>query len=261
MKRSLVFALFYLCAPFLLAVRTIQRFYMIDVDTGFFTEGFGTTGVLITGAFLVFAVIELLMTWLSKPQVVEMPERSKGIAVGTFAAGVCLMISAVASVLTGDGVGALVMTVANFVFALCMFWRGASMLSALPFPAALTPVSIIYFLIKLVFGFAGYAGEVAVTDSVFDILTMCLLLLFFTADAKITAGVGTKKTAVAFYGYGLSAALFCVCSVFPTLINLLMGSAFDIHGDPVPDITYVGFAVYIMAARNSAKDEKTVTTD
>ena len=251
MKRSLVFALFYLCAPLLIAARTLQKFYMIDVETGFFAEGFGTTGMLITVAFLLFAVVELVMSALSKPERVSLPDSSRAMAVGTFAAGVCLMISAVGSVITGDNL----MAAADFIFGLCMFWRGLTLLSKIRFDGMLAMVSVVYFLIKLVLGFAGYAGEVAVADSVFDIVTMCLLVLFFTADAKVTAEVSNKKTAVAFYGYGLSAALFCVCSVFPSLINLLMGGAFELHGNPVPDITYIGLAVYVLIALNSAKED------
>ena len=251
MKRSLVFALFYLCAPVLLAARTVQKFYMIDVDTGFFAEGFGATGMIITVAFLLFAVVELVMTALSKPERVVLPDNSRSMAVGTFAAGICLMISAVGSVITGNNVAA----IADFIFALCMFWRGLTLLSKVSFDGMLAMVGVVYFLVKLVLGFAGYAGEVAVADSVFDIVTMCLLVLFFTAEAKVTAGVSNKKTAVAFYGYGLSAALFCICSVFPSLINLLMGGAFEVHGSPVPDITYIGFAVYILIALNSAKED------
>ncbi len=256
MKRSLVFALFYLCAPFLLAARTLQRFYMIDVSTGFHSEGFELVGLLITVGFFVFAVIELVLTWLTYPRRLDPTERSVGMAVGAFSAGACLLIAAAALVLTGKGVADTVMALADFAFALCLFWRGACLLTRLKFSPPLSLLSVVYFLIKLIFSFSAYAGEVTVTDTVFDILTMCALLLFFVADAKIIAGIGNNKTAVAFYGWGVSAAVYCLAAFFPSVVNLLFGNAFELHGGSLPDITYVGFAIYILASLNTAKEEK-----
>lgn len=251
MKRSLAFALFYLCMPVLLVARTLQRFYMIDASTGFFAEGYSVPGTVITGAFLVFVVIEMLMMALSKPAHAAVPRRSRAMAVGSFAAGVGLAVSATVSVLTGDGVADFVLAPAAFVFALCMLWRGVSLLGAVPLPRALAPVGVIYCLVRLILGFAGYAGEVTVADSVFDILTLCLLLLYFTADGKLLAGVGKPKTMAALFGYGLPAVLFCISSFFPSLVNAVLGNPFVLHGGGMPDVAYVGFAVYILTAVNS----------
>ena len=253
MKRYQVFLFFYVGAPVLLVARLLQRFYMIDEATGFFRDGFSAVGSVVTGAFLVFIVAAWLLCRLSRPQERCLPERSLPMSVGAFTAAGFLLLAALIQLLTERGAASLLVALASAVFAGCLAWRGVALLGKAPHLPLLAPVGTVYCLIRLVVRFAGYAGEVTVSDSLFDILTMCLLLLFFNAEGKLLVGDKSEKLPSSFYAWGLSGALFCLSGFLPSAVDLLLKKSFVLRGGLLPDLSYIGFAVYLLIALHTAQ--------
>lgn len=253
MKRYQVFLFFYLGAPVLLAARLLQHFFMIDRTTGFFRDGFAAVGGVVTGGFLVFLVAAFLLCRLARPQESQLPETSRPLAVGAFLAAGLMLLTTVIRLLTEEGGAAFAVTAMTAVFGCCLTLRGVALLGKAPHLPVLAPVGTVYCLVRLVVSFAGYAGEVTVADSLFDILAMCLLLLFFNAEGKLLVSLAGERLVSAFFAWGLSGALFCLASALPPVIDLLTKPGGALRGGPLPDLTYIGFAVYLLIAVHTAQ--------
>ena len=246
MKRPLLFTLFFICTPVLLAARVLQQIYMIDTVTGFYKDDFGYVGNIITIVCLLLIPVLLLTVWLSRPTAVVPNVRSKALGIASFFATICLAISGVTQIITATHSGYFALAIMSFATAAVIVLHGIACFTDGKFNGWLTIVCVIYGLTRLVITFMGYTGEVTVTDTLFDIATMALLLLFFYSSGKIIAGVAGPRTPVLFYAYGLSAAFFCVDSFLAPAIVKFMGDGFAIHSGGHFDLSYLGFAVYII---------------
>ncbi len=218
---------------------------MIDATTGFFLDGFTQTGTVITAACIAFVLAMILVCRLDSTPKGELPKKSLALSVGVGVAAAFLFIDAVVEVFTAPYTASLIVALASFALAACLAWYALSLYRKVRFPKEASLVGIVYALIRLIVAFADYTGEVSVTDSVFDLITLCLILLFFVANAKLICGTGSDRTKINLYAYGFSAALFCACQYLPCIIALLTGNSGALHGGTVPDFAYIGLSVYI----------------
>lgn len=253
MKRSHVFLLFYVAAPLLLIVRVLQRFFMTDPATGFYSDGLTAAGTAVTVLFVAFPLVARLLCRLSRPVERRFPARSVAMAVGAFFAALCLAIETVRALLTGSGAVSFLIAFLSAVFAACLVLRGLAALGVLRASGWLAPAGTVYAGVRLVVRFADFAGEVTVADTLLSILTMCLLVLFFFADGKMQIGLADEKVASSFFAFGLSAALFCAAVVLPDLIDLLLGNRFVLYGGEFPDLSFLGFLALTLCAVFAAK--------
>ncbi len=245
MKRSLIFTLFFLSAPILLAARVLQQFYMLDPVTGFYKDDFGYVGNIISVVCLLLIPALALMVWLSRPGEVMPNSKSKALGGAALAAALCLAVSGITNIIGATHAGHYVLAFMSVATAAVMILQSISCFTDGKFNGGLSIISILYGLARLIITFMGYTGEVTVTDTVFDIATMCLLLLFLYSSGKIMSGVSGSRTSVVYFACGLSSAFFCLDSVLAPALTKLMGPEFSIHGNHF-DLAYVGFAVYIV---------------
>ncbi len=243
MKRTLLFTLFFLAAPVLLAARVLQQFYMLDAATGFYKDDFGYIGNVISVVCVLLIPALVLVVWLSRPGEIMPNNKSKGLGAASFVAAFCLAISGVTHVINAAHVGHYILALMSVGTAAVIMLQGISCFTDGKFNGGLSIISILYGLARLIITFMGYTGEVTVTDTVFDIATMCLLLLFLYSSGKIMSEVSGSRTPVLYFACGLSAAFFCVDSVLAPAIAKLLN--FNIHGSNF-DVANIGFAVYIV---------------
>lgn len=246
MKHSMVFTLFYISAPLLLVARVLQQFYMLDPETGFYLDSLGSVGKVVSVMCFVLVAALYILVWLSQPRIKAAPKRGKALAIGSFAAAMCLLISSAQLVVTATGAKDVFVAIFAFPSALCFAWYGASLITNIKYPAGMSIVPIIYGVVRLIATFMNYTGEVTVTDSLFDIATMCFLLLFLYSSGKIICGLKTPRSPVMFYASGLSAAFFCIDECLAKTIAAVTGNVDALHSVGAFNVTYIGFAIYII---------------
>ncbi len=248
MKKPLLLTLFFVCAPVLLAIRVFQQFYMLDPVTGFYLDGLGGVGTIVTATCLALIPVMVFVVWLSKPGEVAAPKRSISVGVAASIAAICLVVSGVVGVISAKTTPDTVVSVLAFLTAATFGWQAYCSFVGEKYIGALSLVGIVYGLLRLIITFMGYTGEVTVTDTIFNVATMSLLLLFLYSNGKILCGVSGKFTPILFYAYGLSAVFFCADSFIANAVMLLTDTNFRMHGDGHFDMSYLGFAVYMVIA-------------
>ncbi len=246
MKQAAVLLLFFISAPILLAARVVQQLYLIESSTGFYRDGLGGIGTAITVMCFALAVAIYLLVWLSEPPLQAPPKKNAPLGVSACFAALCISISSVGGLMSKVGIDKFVGWL-GIASATALALYGVRLCSGKKQTEALTFLPIIHSVAWLVLDFIQYTGEVTVTDSAFNVVTMTLIMLFFYTSGKFISGAAGKPTVVMLYTFGLCTAFFCIDSVFVRAILSVFHSSQSLHGNGELNIAFVGIAVYSVA--------------
>ena len=212
-----------------LPVRLYQTLCLLEPETGFYSDGFVSTGIvfiaLMAGCVLLYADAAR-----GKAPVPVLPLRSKPAAVTAAISGLLFIGQSAYSLIAAPSVENGVM---NGILAAADLLAGAALLCQAyghaagknlwerhPLPALLPPL---WGCVCLVAMFITYSGSVNIAENVYDTFSVVFLLLAFFAYAKLHAGMETERSARGIVRFGLMAVLFAAVTVIPELLLLLTG--------------------------------------
>lgn len=238
-----IWRIFFITLVIALPVRLYQTLFLLEAETGFYTDGSLTTAIvfitLMAGCVLLYAD-----TARSRAPVPRLPIRSLSAAVTAMFTGFLFCGQSLFSLLGTPSVENEVM---NWVLAATGLLAGAALLvqayghavgrnfwSEHPLPALLPPLWGCACLVAL---FITYSGSVNIAENVYDTFSVVFLLLFFFAYAKLHAGMETERSARNAVRFGLMAIVFAAVTVIPELLLRLTG---------VSPVTSYPFGMYLM---------------
>lgn len=219
-----------------LPVRLYQLFVLMEEDTGFLNGGALTTTLLTVVLLVAFAAIVVICLGSKRMPSAYTPLRSVPTAVLAGLTGALLLFDSIGNIFvytgqisegtTPAGVIGLVMAIAGIAAALAIF------LSAYGFATGTNPMGMhpliallpsVWGCICLILLFISYTAVVNVSENVYDMFAIVLLLLFLFAQAKLFAGVEGSKSGRMIYAVGLPAAFLALLTSVPTLLMSVMG--------------------------------------
>lgn len=238
-----IWRIFWITLVIALPVRLYQTLFLLEADTGFYTDGYVTTGIvfiaLMAGCLLLYAD-----TARSPAPVPELPLQSLPAAVTAMFTGFLFCGQSLFSL---AGVPSVENTVMNLLLAVAGILAGVVLLvqayghavgknfwRAHPLPALLPPLWGCVCLVAL---FITYSGSVNIAENVYDTFSVVFLLLFFFAYAKLHAGMEPERSARDAVRFGLMAIQFAVVTVVPELVVRATG---------VSPVTSYPFGMYLM---------------
>lgn len=202
-------------------VRLYSVFNLVDLKTGFYTDGGKSVGI--TTAVAVLGVV-LVMAFGVKnaPVRPHAPLRNAAAAVfaalsGVFIAGESLVnLAGPGGPSVINGIIALfgVCAAASFLTAAYDFAAGETILSQHPLVALLAPVWGCLCLISL---FITYAASVNRFDNIYHTFTVVLLLLFLFSQTKLLSGMDEKGGGRMIFAYGFAAVIAALTDAVPNL--------------------------------------------
>ena len=225
-----------------LPVRLYQLFALMEEDTGFLTGGALTTTIL-TAVLLIALVAVVVICMKGKGMPKEyISLRSLPTAVLSALTGALLLFDSIGNIFSysaqiseasarGEGmtpasVIGLAMSILGIAAALAIF------LAAYGFATKTNPLGMhplvallpsVWGCVCLVLLFISYTAVVNVSENVYDMFSVVLLLLFLFAQAKLFAGVDTEKSGRMVYAVGLPAAVLALLTSVPTLLMAAAG--------------------------------------
>ena len=211
-----------------LPTRIYQVLFLVDQDTGFYTDGIRTTAFvsagLAAGGLLLIAMC--FMDKSEKPR--YSPIRSIPAAVVCALAGLGLilqyaaglftaaasqnLIPAIILALIGIGAGAV------FILTAYHFATGSNTFQEHPLLALIPSVWGCASLVSL---FITYVAVVNVSENIYDTFTVIFLLLFLFAQAKMFARIDDEKSGKLIYMFGFPAALLSLVTGIPGTVMVL----------------------------------------
>ncbi len=220
-----------LAAALLIAVpaRLYQMFFLMDKETGFYTDSGLTTGI-VSVVLLVGTVLLIVLGRMDKdaPETYQ-PIRSRSTAVIGVLTGLGLILEGLVSAVSGgeeNSVMLLILSLAGMVTGVVLiltaydFSTGSNRFTKYPLLALVPPIWGCTALVTL---FISYVAVANVTENIFNTFTVAFLLLFLFAQAKMIAGVEEKKSGQMVSIFGLPAILFCLVTGIPGTTGALAG--------------------------------------
>lgn len=225
-----------------LPVRLYQLLVLMEEDTGFLNGGAMSTTLLVIVLLVALAAIVVICMGSKRMPVGYTPLRSIPTAVLAGLTGALLLFESIGNIFTysallsqvpanGEsttpaGVIGLAMAIVGILAALAIFLAaygfatGSNPMGMHPLIALLPAV---WGCICLVLLFISYTAVVNVSENVYDMFSVVLLLLFLFAQAKLFAGVDSVKSGRMMVATGLPAALMALLTSVPTLLMAAMG--------------------------------------
>lgn len=238
-----IWRIFWITLVIALPVRLYQTLFLLEADTGFYTDGYLTTAIVFI-ALMVGCLLLYADTARSPAPVSELPLQSLPAAVMAMFTGFLFCGQSLFSLL---GVPSVENTVMNGILAAAGILAGIILLVQAyghavgknfwrdhPLPALLPPLWGCVCLVAL---FITYSGSVNIAENVYDTFSVVFLLLFFFAYAKLHAGIEPERSARDAVRFGLMAIQFAVVTVVPELVLRVMG---------VSPVTSYPFGMYLM---------------
>ncbi len=229
MNRKSAWIVFAVALLIALPTRLYQIFFLADQNTGFYTDGGNTTGI-ISGCLAAGILLMAAMCFLDRRTLkVYRPIRSISAAVLGIMAGLGLVVESLFNLaaageqnhfmymilsLFGILAGAvLILTAYDFATEQNHFAR-------YPLLALIPPLWGCVCLIAL---FITYVAVVNVSENIYDSFTVIFLLLFLFTQAKMLAGVNDEKSSRLIYVFGLPAILLSFFTGISGAVTLFSG--------------------------------------
>lgn len=238
-----VWRIFWISLLIALPVRLYQTLFLLEADTGFYTDGNLSTGIVFI-TLMAACVLLYVDTARGAAPVPRLPIRSLPAAVASMFTGFLFCGQSLFSLL---GTPSVENELTNRILAAAGILAGLTLLvqayghavgrnfwSEHPLPALLPPVWGCVCLVAL---FITYSGSVNIAENVYDTFSVVFLLLFFFAYAKLHAGMEPERSARNAVRFGLMAVSFAAVTVLPELILKMMG---------VSPVTSYPFGMYLM---------------
>ena len=254
-----------------LPTRIYQVLFLVDQDTGFYTDGIRTTAFVSAGlaAGVLLLIAMCFMDKSEKPR--YSPIRSVPAAVvGTLAGlGIILQyavgiftaaapqnsIPSIILALLGIGAGAV------FILTSYNFATGSNTFEERPLLALIPSVWGCASLVSL---FITYVAVVNVSENIYDTFTVIFLLLFLFAQAKMFARIDDEKSGKLIYMFGFPAALLALVTGIPGTVmvlgNISHTSTFPAGLYPV-NVLLALYVVLFMVHYSHLKADKPETAD
>ena len=225
-----------------LPVRLYQLLALMEEETGFLNGGGPSTTVLTAVLLIAFVAIVVLSMRGKRMPCAYVALRSVSTAALSGLTGALLLFHSAGNIFSygaqiaeanavGEGlmpvmVVGLAMSVTGIGAALTIllaaygFATRTNPLGAHPLVALLPSVWGCVFLVLL---FISYTAVVNVSENVYDMFSVVLLLLFLFAQSKLFSGIDSAKSGRMLYAAGLPAALMALLTSVPTLLLAAMG--------------------------------------
>jgi len=224
----IVFAVTLLIA---LPTRIYQVLFLVEPDTGFYTDG-NTTTVIISACLAVGLLLMMVICTMDKQKRAYSPIRSIPAAVIGTLTGLGIIFQYAISLLAGgekqNQIPSVILSafgiLAGAVLILTAYNFATGQNTFVKFPL-LSLIPSLWGCVCLITLFITYVSVVNISENIYDTFTVIFLLLFLFAQAKMLAGIETEKSTKRIYVFGLPAVLMALLTGIPSAVLLFSGAS------------------------------------
>lgn len=237
-------------------LRTLQLMFLIEHSTGFDKNNAnnGYIAIVIYALYFVFAIgTYVLVNFFSKIQPSSRPEIEKSpfLAVASLVLSAFFLISSASTVVFSDfteNTASNTLSLLTGLFSFLFFLLyGMGKWAKIKLPSGFTVAPIIYFVYRLVISFINYTGVTNISENIFDIIFLCLALLFFLLHGKILSGIEVRKSCRQIFSLGLLTFFLGCLNSLPLILTVAFGREAELHSMPtLGTLEYLLFGIYAL---------------
>ena len=260
-KTSLVCA----SATFCFAVlRILQILFCTDAVSGFFKKGYTDLGSKLSVIIFIFIFISFLFSFTEKKVPMAFPKNSLSLSIGSVLLSFFLMADLIflpktffppfwqTSVFLFSGI----ITVLLLLFSAVSYFWDAAIFKKINLSPIFSVFPLIFFIIRTIICFAFYTELAILSETVFTICAMLIILFLALYIAFLTNEFEPVKTSKRLLPLFVLSLLCCINISVPQLILYAVGFKDRIHTLNINNFTFFGIFIYLLILYYNLFDEK-----
>lgn len=244
-NKTTVYVLTMLGTLGIILMRTVQNLLMVEPGSGFFYEGY----TLIATVMLIFMFGIILAATIygficpKVPRGAPAPTKLWGTTCAILAIAVLYELFFTEISINIPHWQVAVHFALGIAATIVLILHCTSAFVEIKIPPILDAVLVLFWTAKLIIIFSNYSSLASVTENVFELASLCGILIFALQFAKLQNGVAPRKTNNAFLGFSCLAFMLCATYSIPQMLLYVTGNKYLAHTSNVTFIT--GFAMMI----------------
>ena len=256
-KQSYTF--FFIAAVATVALRSAMLFFTIDPKNGFINESYSALAYSILAIIVVAALLLFGFAYFFGKK--EFSDKSTGIVYKAAAVAMSFVIlfdafasSSTFAVFPWQKYLEILSAIAAAIY---LTASALSDMLSFKVPEILSVAPIVFWFVRLVIIFTSLSTLANISDNIFELAALCLLLLSSLNIAKLACLPQTEKFTSFSFALFLTTALVCFVNSLPRAILIIGKNTAFLHKNDLPVMTTLIAGVYILLfAVNFFKDRK-----
>lgn len=247
MKYNKIVLFFCITLPLSLLLRTLQLFFTVETETGFFKTEYKTVGLYLLALIIAVCASLAIVCFTGHRNPEHPPKINPFTALSSFLAGFCIVSGIFDRSFSGIVMHwqTTLLTLSGVLAAIYFFLFGLSSFVKFKLSPILSIIPSIYFIMKIICSFTAVSSLALITDNLLVLAAYCVILLFFINFGKLYNGIDSENNFRKLMASGLVSVVLCFTQGLPhIIINLVTDGAY-LHTSATTSLSLIGFGIFI----------------
>lgn len=249
MKYNKILLFFGVSLPLCVLLRTLELFFTVETETGFFKNEYKTVGIYLLVLIIAVAASLAVICFTSHRNPEHPPKTNPFMSAAAFLTAFSIgaeLYNESFSVTVMKWQSALLMAT-GIAAAVYFVLFGVTGFADLKLPALCSVVPAVYLIMRIICAFTSISSLALISDNVLLLAGYCLLLLFLLSFGKLYCGVGAENEFRKLMSAGLTATVLCFTQAVPhIIINLATNSGYQ-HTSDAANFSLLMFGIFAAA--------------
>lgn len=233
-------------------LRFSQLFFTIDAATGFSAQGYyEKVNIVVYAIMLLLVAIPTFFSSVSsnrQPTRAPIPKSFPLLTIINFVVAICMFVVAITKYFALASLAplAIIELILLIVSAVWFIIYATAGIAKIKLPVGLSIAPVLLYLFKLINTFISHNGLANISENLIVTLFLCTQLLFFLLQSKILCKVTIRKSSRIIFPVSLVTFMLMVVGNFPPLFINLMGRGDLLHTSSVFNLEYVIVGAYAL---------------
>ncbi|MGN0494298.1 MAG: hypothetical protein ACI4F7_11670 [Acutalibacteraceae bacterium] len=249
MKYNKILLFFGITLPLCVLLRTLELFFTVETETGFFKNEFKSIGVYLLILIIAIAASLAIICFTGHRNPEHPPKTNPFMS-----AAAILTAFSIGAELYNESFSGTVMKwqltllmVTGLAAAVYFFLYGLTGFIDLRLPALASVIPALYLVMRIICSFTSISSLALISDNVLLLAAYCLLLLFFLSFGKLYCGIGAENEFRKLMAMGLTATVLCFTQAVPhIIINLATNNGYQ-HTSDTANFSLLMFGIFAAA--------------
>lgn len=230
MKHNRLLFLFSVATVSSLILRTLQIYFSVDQESGFFKKEYTPEAQYILVVIFLFAFSLFLFCLKSHRAPLSPPQNSVLLSIpsGLAAVSVLLEFFSLKAFVHIPFWQILGFAISALFCAAFLILLAASQIFGTPFPASLSVFPTIYLVFKMIYEFTSVSALALISDNLLLHLSLAAAMLFMLNLTKLYTGCAKENGFRHLLGWGLCSSLLCLTQSLPHfIVQIIKGASYS----------------------------------
>lgn len=247
MKYKKIVLFFCITLPLSILLRSLQLFFTVETETGFFKSEYEIMGLFLLILILLVCACLAVVCFTGHRNPERPPKVNPFMSLCSFVAALGVASGVIDTSLTEAKMPwqNTLLTLAGIVAAAYFVIYGVSGFIKFKLSPLLSVLPSVYFIIKIICSFTAVSSLALISDNILVLSALCVMLIFFLSFAKLYNGIDSESNFRKLMASGLMSAVLCFTQSIPhVIINLVTDNGY-LHTTNAANFSVLSFGIFI----------------